>query len=386
MPNTFVSAIFYTVIHYDSPLSTGIQRVFSSPYCIPLIIGLFFFCVVLSYVPYSVHLRARADGVTSGVFSNEVIDCGGGNSFKYSGISIAGSPEKGDDFQGDFTTWLIPRQDLKLHSRKREPFPYGYPLVDGRHYVQLLGWSEYLWEGSVISGHCCVENLQTNGTNKNADLFIFTNDEDKNRYESGEPPENYVFSDTLTVPPGTEHCFTKWGGNKTFTVSVNAYHYFILHVSADGMNFSSKIWHEQRYVNSSDLTDSRSLTYNGHTFYHYPTTYTPGSGTDYIALCQTTSSFLTRGTTLLTTVSLHIRSWGNPRWNTLFDVILGLGISGFLLAIFIFFVVLWYIQGSLKSICEHMRSQCHSCPQRNINRPLERLNSQELENVPLIPD
>ena len=184
----------------------------------------------------------------------------GGNSNTHRGINLEGLQLGVDTLQGVFNAWLVRRDDLKLNSRHAGPFPYGYTLLDGERYVQLLGWSEYLWEGSVISGFCCVGNL--NDTEATASLHLFTDDEDVDRYREGNPAQNYVLSETVTIPPGTEHCFTEWGRNRPFNVTKSSYHFFILKVSENNMNFTSEISLLQTYVNTSDYTDPHRFKYN----------------------------------------------------------------------------------------------------------------------------
>ena len=305
-------------------LSTGTRRLFSSLYCIiafySIIFLLFFAGTIISYTSYSIHYRATEDGETHYIYKESVVQCGAGNSFRYKGINIAGSQDEDDNMLEDtFNSWLVPENELMLYTKTVGPIKDGYQLISGVRYRRPLGWEEYLWKGTVISGFCCVKNLNIiNGIDYTTSLFLFPNIDDADRLITEKIAENYVILETLSIPAGTERCFTKWGPNQNFTTTVNGFHNFVVYFSADNLEFDSSITYEERFVNTSDYQNPRSVPYLGHTYYEYPST-----STDYLVICNLPMKL----------GSLHTRSWGSPRWNTKFTVISSIGLVVFILSL-----------------------------------------------------
>ena len=317
-------------------LYTGLQKVCISPYfalfCC-LTFGLLFIFMIFSYIPYVHFVQVSNNGATHLALADAAVQCGRGSSDEHRGINLEGSL-KDDSLQSDFNAWLVNPDSIKLYSQNAGPFPDGYTLLNGQRYVRLLGWSEYLWKGSVISGYCCVGNL--NNTEATASLHLFTDDEDVNRFREGKPAENYELSENVTVPPETEHCFTKWGENNPFLVTKSSYHFFILKVSENNMNFTSEISLLQNYVNTSDYTDPHQFEYNSHTFIEFPNDYS--HPTEYLTICQTYSNLDQANLSHPDAESIHIRSWNSPYyWKYCFIISTVIGCVGLILAFIVLF-------------------------------------------------
>ena len=328
---------------------------YTSPYCalsLVLFIGFLSLCMTLSYVPYEQFVRVNSDRTTQFVLTDAAVQCGGGNSDKYKSINVQGSLQGGDSLQGIIRAWLVPRDDVRLYSQQRGPFPDGYPLLDGQRYTLLLGWSIYLWEGSVISGYCCVQNQ--NDTDVNASLHLFTDDEATIQYRDGEPPTRYVLAETVNIKPGTTHCFTEWGKNKPYTVKKNSYHFFILHVSKDNTNFTSKITLNQSYVNTSDYANPHYFNYDNDTYFKFPNNYL--HPTDYIAICQAPSYLDRSNISHPEAESLHMQSWNNPYlWKYYFEVLLIFGCFGLIPVCIGILIIICYFCNSFFSRCRRNR-------------------------------
>ena len=259
-------------------------------------------------VPYHKYLNGDGASATYYILNDAVIQCGAGNSQYYKGINIAGSKHPRDTLMGDFVAWLVRRDEVKRYSRQLGPFSDGYTLTNGEHFAVLERWDAYLWEGSMISGFCCVQNLNT--TEHTASLHVFTSDEDVMQFQRSGKAQNFVFSETLTIPPKAKYCFEKWRQDRPLHVKKSAYHIFVLHVSADNINFTSEITYNQIYVNTSDYRYEKHFSSSSHTYFPYL------SGilhpTDYVTICQAPDSITTSNNTNITrpeAVSLHILSW-----------------------------------------------------------------------------
>ena len=294
-----------------------------SPYCMLFtlfIAAVFFLGITLSTpVLYDKYLSGDGIGAIYYILTNAAIQCGAGNSQNYQGINLEGSMQPRDTLLGDFDAWLVRRDEVKLYSRQLGPFSDGYTLTNDEHFAVLERWEAYyLWEGSVVSGFCCVQNQ--NGTKRTASLHVFTSDEDVMHFKSSGKAENFVFSETLTIPPDAERCFENWGPGRPLTVRKNAYYFFILHVAADNMNFTSEITYNQTYVNTRDYRHQKHFNYNSHTYFPYPTGFQ--QPTDYIAICRAPDSLTMFNTSRPEAASLHIRSWQSPySWRAALPVI-----------------------------------------------------------------
>ena len=291
--------------------STGIQKICCSP-CFMLtsclLVALFFSGLAVSYTPYHQYHYANGGTTTHYVLTNAVVQCGEGTSQRYRGINVKGSKETDDTLLGAFSAWLVPQHDLKLYSQQVGPFPDGDSLT-GVHYALLKGWRVYPWKGSNISGFCCVQNQ--NKTGQTASLHVFTSDKDVSRFQRNRSARSSIISETIDVPSSTERCFQTWGRERSLTVKKSAYHYFIVTVSADNMNFTSEITVLQKYVNTSDYTNPKFFTYKSHTFFPFPRGIT--HPTDYVVICQA-PDYLSSNISRPEAESLHILSWGSPYW------------------------------------------------------------------------
>ena len=293
-----------------------------------MVFGVFTF----TYLPYVKHLRGHQGSSTHLALSAAAVQCGSGNSLHYKGINVQGSLKSGDALQGTFSAWLVRRNKLKLYSKQIGPIPDGYLLRDDR-YALLNGWSTYTWEGSAISGFCCVQNQ--NNKEQTATLHIFVTDEDVKRYRDESNAKNYIFSESITIPTNEKHCFQKWGMDKPLEVDKSAYHFFVLHVSADDMNFTSEISLLQKYVNTSDYKKPKYFSYNNHTYLPFPRGFK--DPTDYIVICRApyyiTSSIDINKPDVW---SLHVCSWGSPYgWRVVFPVVSAISGACFLMVLYI---------------------------------------------------
>ena len=292
------------------------------------------------------------DGATYYILGGAAVKCGEGNSGKHRGINLE---QQDDSLQGIFNATLVPRDDLKLYSKQAETFltPCNYTTCG--QYTLLNGWDRYLWEESEISGSVCVQNQ--NNTEATASLHLFTDDEATIRYREGEPPKQYVLAETVNIKPGATHCFTEWGKNKPYTVKKNSYHFFILHVSQDNTNFTSKITLNQSYVNTSDYTNSHYFNYDNDTYFKFPNNYL--HPTDYIAICQAPSYLDRSNISHPEAESLHIQSWNNSYlWKYYFDVLLIFGCFGLIPACIgiLIIIKICYFCNSFFSRC-----RCNRC-------------------------
>jgi hypothetical protein len=304
---------------FTSVKPSCIQKTCCSPYFILfscLLVALLFSGLSLSYVPYHQHLHANGGTTTHYVLTNAVVQCGEKNSQRYKGINVGGSLKTGDSLQGTFNAWLVPRDDLRLYSKQVGPYSDGYSLT-GDHYALLNGWRIYPWKDSVISGYCCVQNQ--NKTGQTASLHVFSNDEDVSRFQHSGNARNPIISETIDVPSNTERCFQTWGKERPLRVEQSAYHYFVLTVSADNMNFTSEITILQNYINTSDYTDPKHFNYNSHTYFPFPNGIR--HPTDYVTICQA-PDYLSSNFSKPEAESLHILSWGSPYpWQVVFPVL-----------------------------------------------------------------
>ena len=321
---------------------SGLQRVLSSPRCI------LFYCLVLlllslllsmPYIPYLIYLKGSIDVQTHYASTNTAIDCGTGNSRTHNGISLKGSLQRGDTLDGVINAWLVRRDKLKLYSQKAGPYIDGYRPLPGDHTVQLSGWNVYLWVGSVISGYCCVQN--ENGTERTVSIFLFTSFDDSLNFRSGGHAENYILTETLTIPQGYDRCFSIFGQDKPLTVNESSYHIFVVQFSANNMNFSSEIDYLQNYVNTSDYSHPHEFQYDSQIHLQFPTG--PEHPTDYIAICKA-PDYVTLKTAHPEAGSIHIQSWGSQYWwDTLFIVTFSISL---LMCVYTaaasFFVCVWH--------------------------------------------
>ena len=288
----------------------GCQRIFYSP---KFIIVSFFAMILLSflfsmsYIPYSIYLKGSTEVQTHYASTNTTIDCGTGNSRTHNGINLEGSLQRGDTLDGVINAWLVRRDKLKLYSQKAGPYIDGYRPFPGDHTVQLSGWNVYLWVGSIISGYCCVQN--ENGTERTASIFLFTSFDDSLNFRSGGHAENYILTETLTIPQGYARCFSIFGPDKPLTINESSYHIFVVQFSANNMNFSSEINYLQNYVNTSDYSHPHEFQYNSQTHLQFPTG--PEHPTDYIAICK---AHVMLEQVHLAAASIHIKSWRSQYW------------------------------------------------------------------------
>ena len=269
-----------------------------------------------SYIPYLIYLKGSTNVQTHYASTNTAIDCGTGNSRTHNGINLEGSLQRGDTLDGAINAWLVRRDKLKLYSQKAGPYIDGYRPLPGDHTVQLSGWNVYLWVRSIISGYCCVQN--ENGTERTASIFLFTSFDDALNFRSGGRAENYILTETLTIPQDSALCFTVFGPDKPLTVNESSYHIFVVQFSADNMNFSSEIDYLQNYVNTSDYSHPHEFQYDSQTHLQFPTG--PEHPTDYIAICKALD-YVTLKTAHPEAESIHIQSWGSQYWwDTLYIV------------------------------------------------------------------
>ena len=272
----------------------------------------------MTYIPYSVYLKGSDRIHTYYALTKAEIECGTGNSQKHDGIHLSGSLEKGDTLDGPVEAWLVLRDDLKLYTRPAGPFYSGYTPLPGDHYVQLLGWTWYLWEGSIIYGYCCVQN--NNSTDQTASLFVFTTIEDSIHFRAGNSPKNYIHTENLLIPQSDFCCFRTLDIHP-FKVNESSYYFFVIEFAADNMNFTAKIEYHQNYVNTSDYSNSHKFQYNTHTYFKFPTGAT--HPTEYVAICRASDYFNLNKSTHPEAESLHINSRGTlHKWAPVFLLVL----------------------------------------------------------------
>ena len=312
--------------------------------------------------------------------SLDEVQCGQGNSLKYEGIDIQGHSEAGDSLLDTFKAFLVCKHDLKLYYRKRLPIPDG-GLLNDDHYRVLNGWQIYTWEKSSISGYCCIQN-RNNLTDQTASLHVFLTKQDVTSFRNGKGAKNFVFSETITIPPNKQQCFNNWRADSPLTVTQSAYHHFTLHVSADNMNFSSEISLVQSYVNTSDYEDPKYFRFDNKTYFPYPNKF--NHPTEYVVICEAPDYMnpivdITRSPlvhdvpnsiysiTRPEAESLHIRScnrpymWMKPSFIGI-SVVGGIGTIA-VVVVCILVSLFWYMYA------KHRKEYYHCCRKRGHERP-----------------
>jgi hypothetical protein len=293
---------------FTSAKASWLQRCCSSVYWIILLYLLLFGGLAVSYMPYHKYLQGNEGCTTFYTLTDAVVQCGGANSLQYEGVTVEGSFQGGDTLTGTFSTWLVREDNVTFSSQTQGPFPDGYPLSGG-DYVTLYGWKTYVWRGSIISGFSCVQNQ--NNIDQNATLHLFYDDQDMAHFKDTGIARNFILSETITIPANDQNCFRKWGKDAPFNVTKNAYHYFVLNVSSDNMNFTSEITVFQKSVNVSNYSDPQYFNYNNQTYFSFPNGIT--HPTEYITICRAPGpDYLTSNISKPDATSLHIQSCAKP--------------------------------------------------------------------------
>lgn len=247
--------------------------------CCPLILLIFIAIFTPWSVFYGLYHRSEACA-THYALANAVVQCGYGTSKYYQGIEIRVS--SGDSLQGTLRAWNVREDDLILYSRPIGPYNIDDKLRSP--YALLEGWDMYLWEGSVISGFCCVQSR--NNDSQTAMLNVFLSEDDAFSFISSEGnTENYIFSETIKIPRYDQNCFRNWGVDRPLRVKRSAYHVFVLHTSTDSnMTFIYNTTIIQKYVNVSDYENPRYFSHKSETYFPYPNGI--GNPTDYVTICE----------------------------------------------------------------------------------------------------
>ena len=214
---------------------------------------------------------------------NGSIECEAANSLYYDTITVNSSTQS-DIILGTMQAWLVRKQELKFYLEPQQPVISSGRATD-REQILLNGWQIYMWKGSIIHGYCCITNNST--TEQTASLYMFTTHKDILKYLLGEGARNVVLSDDITVPPGTERCFRKWGSNAPLTVSHNAYHFIGVNVPSN-LSLSSNVTVLQKTVNPNDYGEPQNFTFGTGTT--ITLSERPFSSNDYIVICQAPSS------------------------------------------------------------------------------------------------
>ena len=233
-----------------------------------------------SYPTYAAILQRQPHSRTDYTLTLDTVQCGAANSLFYGGIRVEGTLKAGDTLQGVIQAWRVNEKHLKLYP---EPQP---PVIDGGFISQherliLNGWQIYTWKHSIISGFCCIENNAT--SEQTASLYLFTSDQDITNFNQGERARNAILSDTITIPPKSLRCFSKWGPKAPFIVSRNSYHFFGIDAPGNS-NFTSNITVTQMKVNTSDYGTPQYFRFDNST--HFPLPGHVFSRNKYIIICK----------------------------------------------------------------------------------------------------
>ena len=238
----------------------------------------------VSCVVYGNKIIRNAQCQTNYILTNGSIECEAANSLYYDTITVNRSTQTSDIILGTMQAWLVRKQKLKFYLEPQQPVISSGRATD-REQVLLNGWQIYMWKGSIIHGYCCITNNGT--TEQTTSLYMFTRHEDIVNYLLGKGARNAFLSDDITVPPGKERCFRKWGSNAPFTVYHNSYHFIGVDVPANS-SLSSNITVLQMTINPNDYGEPQNFTFD------IRTTFTLSeplfSSTDYIVICQAPSS------------------------------------------------------------------------------------------------
>ena len=237
-----------------------------------------------SFGVYETKLSRSTQCQTNYILMNGSIECEAANSLHYGTITVNRSTQTSDIILGTMQAWLVRKQELKFYLEPQQPVISSGRATD-REQVLLNGWQTYMWKGSIIHGYCCITNNGT--TEQTASLYMFTRHEDILNYLLGKGARNAFLSDDITVPPGTERCFRKWGSNDPLTVYHNSYHFIGVDVPANS-SLSSNITVLQMTINPNDYGEPHNFTFDtGTTF---TLSERPFSSNDYIVICQAPSS------------------------------------------------------------------------------------------------
>lgn len=281
-----------------------------------------------SYLPYNHYLHGNEDIRYHHILENDTVPCGSGNSRQDEGITVQAVLTAEETLTGTFIAVVTPRDDLKLYSKQWGPYHMNGDFYYSC-YLELFISNIVLWIGSNVSGYFCIQNQNT--TEQNATLYVFTSEDDADRFQTGGKPENYVLSDFITIPPSqTEYCFQQWDKGRPFIANTSAYHYFVIQVSSRNMTFRYNVTVLQKYPDINDYDNQKTFTCGSDdrtctqrpTYLPFQRTVTT-SKTDFIAICKApldTAKHIfnlnhTNTTYNLSAEAIHIRSKVVPhRW------------------------------------------------------------------------
>lgn len=270
--------------------------------------------------------------------------------------------------------WLCREDELNFYSELHNPVIDGGP-VDYRIQVFLNGWQIYTWKGSVIYGYCCITNNGT--TEQTASLYFFTNDSDVINFVNGLGARNTILSESLTIPPGRQECFNKWGTDAPYTVTRNSYHFIGVDVPPESI-YSTNITVDQTSVNTTNLGTPHYFKFNNGTEFRIskrlfwnenfvavceaPSDIALVEDANILNVSRNESAVVSSLASMVGTQSVHINSCKLPYpWNRTSIIIVAVGIGGVFASI-VTFVVKCYCMWKVhrKRLC--LSETCRKLP------------------------
>ena len=244
-------------------------------------------------------LATNTECTTSYLVTGGTIACGQVNSLQYGRIKLSGERQSDDSLLTSIKAWNVRQNELDLYSSPHPPiFDRGHTISHTRHL--LNGWNIYLWEGSVISGSCCISN--NGSTEQIASMKIFISDVDAITFMDGGEASNTVLSDVIRIPPGLPQYFDKWGSDSPFNVTHNSYHFIVIDLP-ENLSFVSNVTVLQQTVNTTDYATPHYFQYSNST--DFALSEKPFSDVEYVAICEI-------DTTAQVGDAIHVKACSEP--------------------------------------------------------------------------
>ena len=244
-----------------------------------LMLSALFLCALLPV--YFTVLRHHTVCSTEYILTADSVKCGRANSLQFGTMQVGGDQRDGDTLVGLIQAWSVKESDLIFYSQWTPPITALKVNVSDNQLILLQGWQTFTWTGSVIYGYCCITNHRSSDVTSN--LYIFTTETDAVNFENGKGAQNFVLSDSITIPSGKTQCFHSWGAGRPFTVSRSSYHYIAVDMPGN-TTFSSNITVFQRYVNVNDYGEPHFFQYDNTTTFSLSKELF--SKDEYIAICK----------------------------------------------------------------------------------------------------
>ena len=210
---------------------------------------------------YQVMLNRHTACTTDYILSADSAQCGAANSLQFETLKVSGDLQTGDRLIGVLQAWSVKKRNLIFYSKLLPPRTVTANNTDSQP-ILLQGWDKYTWTGSVIYGYCCIIN---HGNVKvTANLYIFITDADIVNFVNGQGAQNWILSDSITIPPGKQQCFHHWDHDSPYTVSHSSYHFIGVDMPGN-TTYTSNVTVYQKYVNGSDYGEPHFFQYDNTT-------------------------------------------------------------------------------------------------------------------------